>query len=72
MQKDFGRGRALLKKFLTQMLSLVVLPSASSTDLLANVGTLFTDLWVIIALAIGIPLAFYVIKRVIALVPKGR
>jgi hypothetical protein len=54
------------------MLTLVSLPSASSTDLLANVGVLFSDLWVIIALAIGVPLAFYVIKRVIALVPKGR
>ena len=54
------------------MLTLVTLPTASSTDLLANVGVLFSDLWVIIALAIGIPLAFYIIKRVIALVPKGR
>jgi hypothetical protein len=29
---------------------------------------LFTDTWVLIALAVGIPLAFYVIKRVIGLV----
>jgi hypothetical protein len=54
------------------MLSIITLPSASSTDMLSNVGTLFTDLWVMIALAIGVPLAFYVIRRVIALVPKGR
>lgn len=54
------------------MLSIITLPSASSTDLMSNIGILFTDLWVIIALAIGLPLAFYVIKRVIALVPKGR
>jgi hypothetical protein len=54
------------------MLSIVTLPTASSTDLLANVGVLFTDLWVMIALAVGIPLAFYIIKRVIALVPKGK
>jgi hypothetical protein len=27
---------------------------------------------VVIALAVGIPLAFYVIRKVIALVPKGR
>ena len=39
---------------------------------LASVGAVFTDLWVIIALAIGVPLAFYIIRRVIALVPKGR
>jgi hypothetical protein len=40
-------------------------------DLTAYVGTLFSDAWLVIALAIGIPLAFYVIKRVIALVPKA-
>lgn len=54
------------------MLSVITLPETASTDMLANVGTLTTDLWVLIALAIGIPLAFYVIRKVIALVPKGR
>lgn len=54
------------------MLSIITLPSASSTELTAQIGTLFTDLWVMIALAIGVPLAFYVIRKVIALVPKGR
>jgi len=37
-------------------------------DLTAYAGTLFTDLWVVIALVIGIPLAFYVIRKVIGLV----
>lgn len=50
----------------------LTIPSASSTDLLSAVGTLFTDLWVVIAVAVGIPLAFYVIRKVISLVPKGR
>jgi len=54
------------------MLSIITLPGEAATDLLADAGTLFTDLWVLIAIAIGIPLAFYVIRRVIALVPKGR
>jgi hypothetical protein len=54
------------------MLSIITLPGSAGTDMLANVGVLFTDLWVLIALAVGIPLAFYIIKRVIALVPKGK
>jgi len=54
------------------MLSIITLGETAATDLLANAGELFTDLWVLIAIAIGIPLAFYVIRRVISLVPKGR
>ena len=54
------------------MLSIVLLPTSTPADLLASTGTLFTDLWMVIALAVGIPLAFYVIRKVIALVPKGR
>lgn len=44
--------------------------SASSTDLFAFASGLFSDLWLLIAIAIGVPLAFYVIKKVIALIPK--
>jgi len=42
--------------------------------LFANISSQFADIGTlaIIALAAGIPLAFYVIKRVIALIPKGR
>jgi hypothetical protein len=42
--------------------------------LTANVGTQFADAGTlaVVALAIGIPLAFYVIKRVIGLMPKGK
>lgn len=54
------------------MLTFLTFPSASTTEILANVSGLFTDLWYLIALAIGIPLAFYVIRRVMALIPKGR
>jgi hypothetical protein len=46
---------------------IVNITNTSSTDLFASAGTLFTDLWVIIAVAIGVPLAFYIFNRVIAI-----
>lgn len=48
-----------------------ILTLGSTADLTAYIGTLFADVWAILAIAIGIPLAFYVIKRVISLVPRG-
>jgi len=39
-------------------------------SLLANVGGLFEDAGLFIWVVIGLPLGFYVIKRVIGLVPK--
>jgi hypothetical protein len=41
------------------------------TAMLAYVGNLFTDAGLLIWVAIGIPLGFYVITRVMRLVPKG-
>jgi hypothetical protein len=38
------------------------------TNALAYVGTLFTDLNLLILLAIGLPLGFWVIKKAISLV----
>jgi hypothetical protein len=38
------------------------------TDMLAYVGTLFTDLNLLIVLVIGLPLAFWVVRKVISLV----
>ena len=52
--------------------SLFSMPMASSSDMVASVGTLFTDLWVIIALTIGVPLAFYIVNRFIGLTPKDK
>lgn len=46
------------------------LSSVSSTELLAFAGNIFTDLWVLIVIAIGLPLGFYVIRKVIAIIPK--
>jgi hypothetical protein len=54
------------------MLTIVALPSSTLTDVFASIGTLTTDLWVLIAVAIGVPLAFYVIRQVIGLLPKAR
>ena len=44
-----------------------ILP-ADITAMLAYVGQLWTDTLPIVALAIGLPLAFYVINKVISLV----
>lgn len=46
------------------------LSSVSSTELLAFAGSIFTDLWVLVVIAIGLPLGFYVIRKVIAIIPK--
>ena len=46
------------------------LPSDIVASSTAYIGSVFTDAKSLIALAIGIPLAFYVIKKVIALLPK--
>lgn len=53
------------------MFTYITLPSSAPTDVFAAVGTLTTDLWIIIAVAIGVPLAFYIIKRLIGLMPKS-
>jgi hypothetical protein len=53
------------------MLSYITLPTSAPTDLFAAVGTLTTDLWVLIAIAIGVPIAFYIIRKVIGLMPKA-
>lgn len=44
------------------------LPTTALADVTGYAGSLFTDLWVVIALAIGLPLAFYIIRKVIGLV----
>jgi hypothetical protein len=48
--------------------AIITLPAASSTELLAYTGTLFADLWVLVAIGIGIPLAFYIISKAVSLV----
>ena len=45
-------------------------PDNIVTSTTAYIGDVFTDASVLIYLAIGIPLAFYVIKKIIGLLPK--
>jgi len=54
------------------MFSLVTLPATAVASTTEYISTFVTDLWVVIALAIGVPLSFYVIKKIIAFVPKGK
>lgn len=46
---------------------MITLPETAVADLTAQIGTIFTDLWVVIALVIGLPLAFYFIKKIIGM-----
>jgi hypothetical protein len=43
-----------------------------ASDLSANVVSSIDSVWVVALLAVSIPLAFYIIKRVIGLFPKSR
>jgi hypothetical protein len=46
------------------------LPSGALASTTAYIGDLMTDLGVFVWLAIGLPLGFFVIRKVISLVPK--
>lgn len=46
----------------------ITLPETAVADLTGYAGAIFTDIWTVVALVIGIPLAFYVIRKVISLV----
>lgn len=52
--------------------SRITVASASSTDIFASTGTITTDIWIIIAMAIGMPLAFYIISQIVALTPSAK
>jgi hypothetical protein len=49
---------------------IVNLPLTAVADLTGNASQIMTDVWVLVALAVGIPLGFYIIRKVIALIPK--
>lgn len=53
------------------MESILTVPSGALAEVLAPVGTLFSDTWVLIAIAIGIPLAFYILNKVVGLLRFG-
>jgi hypothetical protein len=52
------------------MLTLFLLPDEFLGQMMDYVGAIFTDAMPLILLALGIPLAFYVIKNIISLVPS--
>jgi hypothetical protein len=53
------------------MLTLFTLPENALSSTTAYIGDVAGDIWPYVALAIGIPLAFYVIRKIISLV-SGR
>lgn len=48
--------------------TIITLGENFATNTLAYVGQLFTDLSVLVYLAIGLPLAFWVIRKIISLI----
>jgi len=50
--------------------AIISLPNTAVADLTGNASQIMTDIWVLIALAVGIPLGFYIIRKVIGLIPK--
>jgi hypothetical protein len=52
----------------------IVVPTSTASTLTANVGTQVSDpgTLLVVVLAAGIPLAFYVIHQLIGLIPKSR
>jgi len=54
----------------------MLISATTSPALLASVGAVSTDVFdsvlPYLLIAVGIPLAFYIVKRIIGLIPKGR
>jgi len=50
------------------MFTYITIPAEMPADMLAYAGTLFTDLTLLIILAVGIPLGFYIIRKIVSLV----
>jgi hypothetical protein len=53
------------------MFTYITLPGSFIADITAYAGTLFTDLSSVVILAIGLPVAFWVISKVIGLARQG-
>lgn len=50
--------------------AIITLPTTAVADLTGAASQIMSDLWVLVAIAIGIPMGFYIIRKVIALIPK--
>ena len=49
---------------------MITLPTDFTTDLTANISTVFTDVGPLLLITLGIPFGVYVIRKIISLVPK--
>ena len=49
---------------------IITLPTTAVADLTGDASQIMSDMWVLVAIAIGIPMGFYIIRKVIALIPK--
>lgn len=49
-------------------MGIITLPEEFIASTTAYIGGVFTDLWLLVALVIGLPLAFWAIRKVISLV----
>ncbi len=54
------------------MTSIIQIASSTPTNLFAYVGQLWVDLWLLLAIFAGIPFGFYVIRKIIKIVPKDK
>lgn len=50
------------------MITLITLPEDFIATTTAYIGSLFTDIWIVVALVVGLPLGFWVVRRIIGLV----
>lgn len=69
-----GGVAALLAPFAHADGAMITVPATFGTEFLANVGTQFTDpgTLLVLTIVVGLPLTFWVAKRLIGLVPKGK
>ena len=61
---------ALLATTCSASTAIITLPTTAVADLTGAASEIMSDVWVLVALAIGIPMGFYIIRKVIALIPK--
>lgn len=62
----------LLSAGFARATELFALPEGFAASATAYIGDTIEATWELLVIAIGVPLAFYVIGRVIGLIPKGR
>jgi hypothetical protein len=62
------KGRILKKNRTKKVLSIFTLPGDFIANTTAYIGSTFTELYPLVALVIGLPLAFWAIRKVISLV----